>query len=1143
MFFQRKVSMGLQFVLGNSGSGKTEYIYRNLVAEAVANPGLNYLVVVPEQFTMQTQRCLVDLSPNKVIMNIDVLSFKRLAYRVFDELGIRGLDILEDTGKNLVLRRVAQEKREELVVFRASVERMGFVNELKSLISEFSQYNISPEELRHYLNENTLAPTLEAKLKDILVIYEGFREFLEETYITEEEILTVLMRVATESSILKNSTIVFDEFTGFTPIQNCLLEKLLPICQTVYVSLTIDEKESFFQQGKIQDLFDMPKKTIHTLVEIAQKQYIEIKDPIVLSDNAKKRFKNAPELAFMEKNLFRNTYQRKLGEVEAISLLQTTNPKAEILLVAREINRLVREEGYRYKEIAVVSGAVETYGPYVEEEFSKFHIPYFLDTTKEVLFHPFIEFIRSIFEVIQKDFSYESVFRMLRCGYFDITYDEIDRLENYILATGIRGRKAWSGKWTKSPKRLKEIDFEQLEKMRNKIYNSLEPLLLVFQDSNATVEMQIMAFYQLIEERKIEAQLQEREESLLQEGKQTKAKEYGQIYQVVMDLLDKSVLLFGKMHMKIHELIDLLDAGFSAARVAVIPPGYDSVTIGDIERTRLTQIKVLFFVGVNDGIIPQKTTQTGIISQFEREFLQENNLQIAPGIKELSFRQRYYLYLNLTKPSDKLYISYSKVSENGEERRPSYLIRTLLRIFPDMVTKRIDNPQIIADDTTLESARDYLIYGERDDKWYAIANWFYQDGTPKNQEELKKILKACYEEHVDCPISKKLAEQLFGKELNCSVTRLEQYAQCSYAHFLKYGLRLEERELSSFDAIDIGNLFHEGLRKYGVKVKQSEYDWFLIPEEKRMEYANKALEEAITGSHNSYMLETAENLHVLECIRKEFLQMVQVLSTQVQKGEFYPTEYELPFGAGNQIDSLSMMLSHDESINLHGIIDRIDIRETPEEVQVKIIDYKTGNKDFDFKSLYHGYLMQLPLYLYVAIELQKKKNPNKRVVPAGIFYQEIADPIILYNEDATITEYKENLLSMLRPNGLVNRDEEVYRGMDDGFESKSDVIPVKLKKDGTIMESSSSVVSEEQFWTIMNYVNTYIRQVAENIYAGNIDANPYKCSGKDSCKYCKYGHICGIASKIPGYKTRKLLPMEKEEILQMMESENAKNKQ
>ena len=385
--------MALKLILGNSGSGKTQYLYEQVVRLAEKNPRQNYLVVVPEQFTMQTQRKLVDLSTNHAIMNIDVLSFQRLAYRVFDEMGIGDLQVLEETGKNLVLRKVAQEQEEKLTVLKGNMHRIGYIGEVKSFISELMQYNVSSDTLKKCIHDEKISPQISKKLQDVHVMYEAFEEFLKGHYITSEELLHVLADMAPKSKILKDAVLVLDEFTGFTPVQVELLRKLMTVCSELWVSVTIDEKENFFKNTGMQELFYMSKKTISVFMELAKQTGMEVAEPVIVSGGDKKRFVDAPALYFMEQNLFRKTYRRQSGDSEEIQIFSMKTPKDELVWTARKINELVQEKGYRYRDIAVVSGDVEGYGNYVESVFKKYQIPYFLYTTKEVLFHPFIDIL------------------------------------------------------------------------------------------------------------------------------------------------------------------------------------------------------------------------------------------------------------------------------------------------------------------------------------------------------------------------------------------------------------------------------------------------------------------------------------------------------------------------------------------------------------------------------------------------------------------------------------------------------------------------------------------------------------------------------------------------------------------------------
>lgn len=1132
--------MSIQFIIGGSGSGKTESMYRRMIAEAETNPKKNFLVIVPEQFTLQTQRKLVDLSSHKAIMNVDVLSFKRLAYRVFDDLGIHTLQILEETGKNLVLRKVAQKQRNKLTVLRPNMNRMGYVSELKSLLSELMQYRISCQQLEDFVREHPLSAALTAKLRDVAVMYQGFSSFMEEKYITAEEILSVLAEVAEESGLLRNSVIAFDEFTGFTPVQYHLLSVLMPLAERMLFTLTMDAREDFYRSRGSFELFDMPKETLRILTELADRQHIPVLDPVVLKGAVGKRYQKASSLAFMEQNLFRTFYQRKHGAPEDISVASLKNPKEEFIYIARKINRLVQEEGYRYQEIAVVTGCVENYSRYAQEVFGKYRIPFFMDTTKDILFHPFIEFIRASLEVIQRDFSYESVFRFLRCGFLDLDSRQIDRLDNYVLAIGIRGYSMWKKRWLRLPKGGQITDLEEMEALRIRIMEVLKPLAAVFKQKESTVEQEILALYQMFLTLKVEQQLWEREEHYLKLDEQAKALEYGQIYRIVMELLDKYAGILGQECLQIQEFVEILDAGLDAAQVATIPPGYDSVTIGDIERTRLNYIKVLFFAGVNDGIIPKSEGQGGIISQYERELLREAQLPLAPGAREKTFIQRYYLYLNMTKPSEKLYMSFSRVDAEGKAQRASYLIGVMQRMFPDMQIREWQNIMEEPDYSTRDSALDYLICGRQNEEWFALAKFLLQDEDMLQRERTERLLRAPFYHYSPEPISRMVSRALYGKALEGSVTRLERFAACAYAHFLQYGLMLREREQSGFASVDMGNLYHAALARYSQKLEKSSFDWFTVREEQRKQMAKEAMAEVIAEYPDLSIYATAANRHMAERMEHIFQQTVWALTVQVRKGRFLPSKFEISFYEPDAREVLQFELGNRESISLTGRIDRMDLCTEEDRIYVKVIDYKSGSTKFDLVKIYQGTQLQLMVYMNAAMELVKKQS-EKEVIPGGVLYYHIDDPVIEAEEAMTEEEEREAILMQLRPDGMVNREESVYRAMDEDFEGKSLAIPVTLKKSGEISESYSNVATDEEFAIIRDYVNMHIKETGRAILDGDISVNPYRNKNIDSCSYCPYASVCQMDLKIPGYHYRRLKEADREEVLDKMQTDAALN--
>lgn len=1123
---------------------------------------------------MQTQRELVERQKQHAIMNVDVLSFARLAYRVFDDLGKQNVVVLEETGKNLVLRKVAEQKKAELNVLGANMNKMGYVGEVKSLISELMQYNIRPDALAEFLEKEPLGEGLRLKMQDVLTMYQGFTEYLKGRYITAEEVLELLYDVAEESKLLCGSVIVLDEFTGFTPIQNRLMEKLLVLAKKVSVSVTMDVREDFYQCRGVHELFAMSKKTVASLLKVAELCKVPVEEPIVLPTGEKRRYVGAPDLYFMEQNLFRpgaGSYRYKvsekamksnknhekltdsqLEETPDIRITSLKNPREELKFAAREIVRLTREQGYRYRDIAVVTGDVQQYGNYVPEIFEQYHIPYFIDQTKNILFHPFIECIRAILEMIEYDFSYESVFRFLRCGLAEkiipqgklstmeleldgetgeksaqckeqtihrLTEQEIDRLENYVLARGIRGASRWSKPWTFVMPDGTLEDMERLNEIREAVYENFKPLLMAFRGKENTVSTQTFELYSLIRRLDMEQLLKERGEFFEKNGNQARAKEYDQIYKIVMDLLDKVTSLLGDETMTIREYSDILDAGFEAAKVGIIPPGNDTVTVGDIERTRLNHIKILFFVGVNDGVVPKAGNQGGIISQFEREKMAEYHLELAPGAREKVFIQKFYLYLNMTKPSERLYVTFCRVNSDGKALRRSYLIGTLLKLFPQLVVEEPSEEETLEGVLTAESALPFLMEGlnkpvEDEEAWTALLAWYLSDEG--DREKALQLFDAAFGVHQDDAISKAVTKALYGNTLDNSVTRLEQFAACAFAHYLSYGLRLRERELQQFASVDMGNIYHDVLERFAKGIEMSEYTWFDIPQEAQDALLSQSMEDAIAGSGIGDVFEDARNSYLLKRMETTAKRTIWALMLQVRKGKFVPSGFEVSFSRAERLDAVQFQLGEDEKMRLRGRIDRIDTYETDDKVYVKIIDYKSGNTSFSLLNFYYGLQLQLVVYMNVALELTKKIYKGKDTEPAGIFYYHITDPMVDSDGGESEEEIRRSILEQLKVGGLVNEDPEIYGAMDTDFTGTSSVIPVALKADGSL-KAASKTASAYEFGLMSDYVRKKIEHVGKEIFAGNVSVKPYLLGDRSGCDYCPYHTICGFDVRMPGF--------------------------
>lgn len=1066
---------------------------------------------------MQTQKDLVMAHERKGIMNIDVLSFGRLAHRIFEEVGGNQRTILDDTGKSLILRKIAGDNEGELKVLRGNLKKHGYIGEVKSVLSEFAQYNIDVETLDKMAETAEEGTYFQWKLKDIAKVYEGFSQYLSDKYITNEELLDVLCNVIGKSELLKDSVIAFDGFTGFTPVQDKVMKELLHVCKKVIVTVTIDEKENPYTFTHPYQLFALSKRMVTGLVSLAKEEWTEIDDAVCLPQNPPYRFRENPSMTFLEKHLFRYTTESFSKEQDSISLHCAKMPKDEVAFVMQEIRRLVRVKGYRYRDIAVIAGNISTYADYMEKTARMYDVPIFMDYKRSVLLNSFVEYIRSLLAMAEKNMTYESVFRFLRTGLTEFSREDIDILENYVIAMGIKGYKKWDEKWIRTYKGLSEEELGKVNEIRSAFVEKIQDVMGVLKKRRKTVKEITLALHSFFVQEKLQEKLVEYEERFQEKNEPALAKEYAQIYRIVIEIFDKFIELLGEEYLPLKEYCDLLDAGFEEAKVGVIPPAIDEVIVGDMERTRLKEIKVLFFVGANDVFIPGNMSGNGLLSEQDRKVFEANKVPLAPNGKEKLYIQKFYLYMNLTKPSDKVYISYSKVSGEGKSIRPAYFLQDLKRLYPLIHVQEEEAKKFTEIELTKKAGISYIISGlqrrreEITDEWLELYMSYRKD---KDWERvIDNLIEAGFYKMPEDRLSRKMAEKLYGEKIEGSVTRLERFSACAFAHFLSYGLRLKERKEYRFEAVDLGNIFHRAIEIFSRNLVKSGYTWTTLPEETAEEMIEESVEMSITDYGNTVLYSSARNEYMITRIKRMMKRTVWALTKQLEKGDFVPSGYEVSFGKGK--------------------IDRIDIYETDKKVYVKVIDYKTGAKTFSLASLYHGLQLQLAMYMNMAVELERRKQPDKEVVPAGLFYYQMKDPIIDKVEEE---KWEETVLSKLRLDGIVNADEEVINHLDKKFTGSSLAIPVGKNKNGSLSKSSKAF-SETDFAIISQYVDKEIREIEERMQEGEIDVAPYEMGTSHGCDFCQFKGVCHFDEKVEGCAYRKLRKLSDEEVLRKMTEE------
>ena len=1138
----RGYKMGFRFYIGGSGSGKSHRLYTEIIERSIKDVKTNYLIIVPDQFTMQTQKDLVLMHPNKGIMNIDVLSFGRLSYRVFDEVGGNETPVLDDTGKSLVLRKVAQNHKNELKVIQNNLKKIGYIHEVKSAISEFMQYGISPSEMDQLIEFAKNRNSLKYKLEDLSILYKGFLEYTKDRFITTEESTILLKQILCQSKLIKNSVIVLDGFTGFTPVQNSLIQELMVQAKEVIVTILLDGHEDPNETGKEQQLFYLSKKTMASITKLGNEARIEQIKSSSICEESVFRYKNNPMMAHLERQLFRYPIKQYVSKDNSIHITEAISQNDEIREVCIKIHELIRTQNYRYQDIAVVTGDLTSYAHHVEREFPKYQIPYFLDQTNGLFMNPFINCIKSAIDVIVERYSYDSMFQLLRCGMIQIPIAQIDEMDNYVIACGIRGKKKWTSLWTRRIKGMPEDCTESLSILnqnRETIVSFLEPFENCRKNAKAITE----TLYQYIVTLQLQEKLELYVKSFTNDGNLAKAKEYSQVYKQVMVLLDQIVDLLGDEEMNVKEYAQILYAGIDEIQIGTIPQNADQVVVGDIERTRLKQIKALFFVGINDGAIPKSSGTGGIISDIDREFLAKSDFELAPSPRQQIYIQRLYLYMNMTKPTNELFLSYAVVNGEGKALRPSYLVKSITSLFPGIMIRKTKETNLVEKLTTSKDGLGYLVMMMRnyaqnskssDLEYFATLFDWYQN-NPEYKNTITLIQNAGFFEYTDSALNQKIAKDLYGTFLENSVSRLEKFAACAYEHFLQYGLYLEEKNEYSFERSDLGTVFHGALELFFEKLGKSNYTWFNFPKEFGEHLINESVESYATQYGETILYATARNEYMVTRIKRILKRTILGLQYQLQKGVFQPSHFEILFST---IKEFQDSTGHNScSMRLNGRIDRIDTYEDENNLYVKIIDYKTGNKDFDLEEFYYGIQLQLMTYMNAAMESEQKSHENKQIIPAALLYYHITDPCIQTDGLEMDEELlNEKIMKELRTKGVVNADRDIVMLLDTQLTGKSDVIPVELKQSGEYA-AASKVMSKEQLQLISDYTELKIKKLAVGIMSGNINIHPFDNGKLCACTFCNFQSVCKFDKRLPGFCSNEPKKLPEEFLLEKMQEE------
>ena len=1150
--------MSLRIVSGRSGSGKTKFMQQEIIDTLQETPiGDPIFYIVPDQMSFSSEYTLAADSGLAGLIRAQVTTFKRLAWRILQETGGIAKEEISGFGYRMLIRSLLEDNKDQFKLFKRAATKRGFTDQIEVLLKEFNRYCLDYETMSHVLNdlEHVQAPkTLIDKSSDLVMMLELMEQKLGTSYIDGEGYLTLLAQKIKDSSLLARAEIYIDGFTSFTTRELEIIQELMKKVKRLTIALPMESVENAFDE---QSLFYQPASTCNRLLDIASNEKVDVEETV--HQTKQKRYVSK-ELAHIEAS-FDQLPPQEIPTEGNLHILEASNRRAEVHSVARNIRSLMQQKDVRFKEMAILHRDAEAYEGLIETIFAQYDIPVFISQKKTMLHHPLIELSRSVLEIIRMDWKYEPVFRAIKTDlFFPVNAakrdwrERADRLENFVLSFGIYGDR-WFDDRRWIYKKYRGLEFyskvqtdvelsiqADIQAVRDLVINPLKTLAEQLEASKTGLEI-ATALFTFIETLQVYDKLQLLKQSEEEEGQLLLATEHEQAWNEWINVLDQFVLMFGEKEMTLEEASKILDEGYDQLEFSRIPPTVDQVVVANVDIARITNIKAIFVLGVNDGVFPKRMDHEGLLSDTEREWFTQIGFELAPTSKMRLLDENYLVYKAFTASSDYLFVSYPIADSEGKALLPSMYIKKLQQMVGNVqVELAVIDPSDFTEGTfdlsTISHPRTTLPYvvmqlrkaletGELSEVWQSVYHYYMED--PYWSKLLKRVIKPLIHGNKTERLTQDMTSSLYGETIISSVSRVEKYYSCPFAHFAAYGLKLEERAEYRLEVPAMGDLFHAALKWISDETNRLNLKWGELSKAQCVQLAKQAVDHIVPIFVHQLLLSTNRYRYIQRKLEQIVASTLIALSKHSNVSSFVPIAIEAGFGPGEALPSLEIPLMHQRKMQLRGRIDRVDAANVNGNMFVRIVDYKSSKKGIDLNEVYYGLSLQMLTYLDVAIEnasiwLQEDADP------AGVLYVHLHNPFIQSKKEMAEAELEDAIYKSYKMNGLLLDEPEVIMEMDEQIEGFSKVIPVRMNKDGNLSKSSSKVVDKENMKLLQSFVRKKHEQAGNGMNAGDTRVFPYRLKDKMPCTYCSYRSVCQFDPQDPDQQVR-LLKTENPEIV------------
>jgi len=1116
--------MSLRIIYGRAGTGKSEYCYKEIAQKIKTENKI--IIITPEQFSFTAEKKLMDAIDTEAVLNAEVVTLSRMAYRVINEIGGKTETNLSKCGKAMLVYSILSNNKKTLKFLGKTDENVDMA---ETAIIEFKKHGISVEQLKQEAeNQNDIY--LKNKLQDMCTIYENFEQQLDGKYIDETDLLTILAENVENTTIFNDANVYIDEFAGFTSQEYEVIKKLVKIAKQVTITICTDELHDV--KNPDTDIFYSNQITVNKLLEVAKD--VDAKVEEIKLENTY-RFK-VPELKYLEQNLYENRYHKYESKSQNLNLFLAKNQYSEIEEVAKNILKLVRDEGYRYRDISVITKNLETYSSLARAIFNKYDIPIFIDENRDLNQNIVVQYILAILEIFTRNWSHESVFNYIKIGFSGIDNDDIFKLEKYCLKWGIKQNK-WKKQFTYGYGDEKQkSDIERLEEIRKQIVN---PLIKIKKeiDENKTGIGISKAIYQFLVEQNIAEKVENKIQELEQLGQIDLANEYRSSLQTIIDILDEIVLVFREDKLTIDKYAQILKVGLKNSSLTKIPGTQDQVILGDVDRSRSHKVKAIFIIGLNDGQFPSVHKDEGFLNDTDREILKENGIELAKGTIDKLYEDNFNIYKAFTTAEEKLYLLYSSSDMQGKALRPSILINKIKKMYPELeeesdVIER--KSEILNKKTTYEELINNISKLKEQNNiekiWYYIYDYYKKDDEWK--ERLEQDLKGLSYTNIPEKIEQENIDKLYGNTLVTSISKLERYRSCPFSYYLQYGLKIKPQEELKIQTLNTGTFIHEVIDEFFENTKEAGIKLEEITEEQLSEIINKIVDEKLSQNKNYVFTSTAKYRALVVRLKKIIKKALKYIIETIVKSRFEVFGTELEFDEKGKYKPIRLTLDNGKKVEIIGKIDRIDTAQNEDGKYLRIIDYKSSIKNIDLNEVYAGLQIQLLTYLDAACK-------EEDLMPAGILYFSMLEQMIKADKRMEQEEIEEKIRANFKMKGLILADVKVVKLHDKTLEKGgSTLVPAYIDKEGNLSDKKTSGVTAEQFNDLQKYMYVVIKQISKEILGGNIDLKPYYKDKKTPCKYCDYKSVCGFNMGGCENKYNYIDKKNKEEILAEIKNNN-----